>query len=192
MASINEFERARMIAALAGAIGKEEANVLASALNLEGQLASRDELRVTEISIRTDIAELRDNLRSEIASVREDLRSEIGSVREDLRAEIGSVREDLRGEISGLRAEIGGLRSEIGSVREDLRAEIGGARAETGIVRADVQALRLELYTVKDDLKDGFARSLQQQTRSLFFGILGGIGTITAAVMVALRVAGKL
>jgi hypothetical protein len=185
MASINEFERARMITALAGAIGNEEANVLASALNLEGQLASRDELRVTEISIRTDIAELRDNLRGEIATVREDLRSEIGSVREDLRAEIGSVREDLRG-------EIGGLRSEIGSVREDLRAEIGGARAETGSVRADVQALRLELYMVKDDLKDGFARSLQQQTRSLFFGILGGIGTITAAVMVALRVAGKL
>ena len=160
MASISEFERARMITALAGAIGKEEANVLASALNLEGQLASRDELRVTEMAIRTDIADLRDNLRSEIASVRDDLRAEIGSVRDDLRAEIGSVRDDLR--------------AEIGSVRDD------------------VHALRLELYTVKDDLKDGFARSLQQQTRSLFFGILGGIGTITGAVMVALRVAGKL
>ena len=156
MASINEFERARMVTALAGAIGKEEANVLAGALNLEGQLASRDELRVTEMAIRTDIADLRDNLRSEIASVRDDLRTEIGSVRDDLRAEIGSVR------------------------------------AEIGSVRSDVHALRLELYTVKDDLKDGFARSLQQQTRSLFFGILGGIGTITAAVMVALRVAGKL
>ncbi len=160
MASISEFERARMITALAGAIGKEEANVLASALNLEGQLASRDELRVTEMAIRTDIADLRDNLRSEIASVRDDLRVEIGSVRDDLRAEIGSVRDDLR--------------AEIGSVRDD------------------VHALRLELYTVKDDLKDGFAWSLQQQTRSLFFGILGGIGTITGAVMVALRVAGKL
>ena len=160
MASISEFERARMITALAGAIGKEEANVLASALNLEGQLASRDELRVTEMAIRTDIADLRDNLRSEIASVRDDLRVEIASVRDDLRAEIGSVRDDLR--------------AEIGSVRDD------------------VHALRLELYTVKDDLKDGFARSLQQQTRSLFFGILGGIGTITGAVMVALRVAGKL
>ena len=171
MASISEFERARMITALAGAIGKEEANVLASALNLEGQLASRDELRVTEMAIRTDIADLRDNLRSEIASVRDDLRVEIASVRDDLRAEIGSVRHDLR--------------AEIGSVRDDLRAEIGS-------VRDDVHALRLELYTVKDDLKDGFARSLQQQTRSLFFGILGGIGTITGAVMVALRVAGKL
>ncbi len=138
MASISEFERARMINALAGAIGKEEASVLASALNLDGQLASRDELRVTEMAIRTDIADLRDNLRSEIATVRDDLRAEIGSVRDD------------------------------------------------------VHALRLELYTVKDDLKDGFARSLQQQTRSLFFGILGGIGTITGAVMVALRVAGKL
>ncbi len=138
MASISEFERARMITSLAAAIGKEEANVLASALNLDGQLASRDELRVTEMAIRTDIADLRDNLRSEIASVRDDLRAEIGSVRDD------------------------------------------------------VQELRVELYTVKDELKDGFARGLQQQTRSLFFGILGGIGTITAAVMVALRVAGKL
>lgn len=156
MASISEFERARMITSLAGAIGKDEANVLASALNLDGQLASRDELRVTEMAIRTDIADLRDNLRSEIASVRDDLRSEIASVR-----------------------------AEIGSVRDDLRAEIGS-------VRVDVQGLRVELYTVKDELKDGFARGLQQQTRSLFFGILGGIGTITAAVMVALRVAGKL
>jgi plasmid stabilization system protein ParE len=182
MASISEFERARMITALAGAIGKEEANVLASALNLEGQLASRDELRVTEMAIRTDIADLRDNLRSELASVRDDLRVEIGSVRDDLRTEIGSVRDDLRAEIGSVRDD---LRAEIGSVRHDLRAEIGS-------VRDDVHALRLELYTVKDDLKDGFARSLQEQTRSLFFGILGGIGTITGAVMVALRVAGKL
>jgi chromosome segregation ATPase len=171
MASINEFERARMITSLAASIGKEEANVLASALNLDGQLASRDELRVTEMAIRGDIADLRDNLRAEIAGVRDDLRAEIASVRDDLRAEIASVRDDLR--------------AEIGSVRDDLRAEIGS-------VREDVQELRVELYTVKDDLKDGFARALQQQTRSLFFGILGGIGTITAAVMVALRVDGKL
>jgi hypothetical protein len=41
-------------------------------------------------------------------------------------------------------------------------------------------------------LKDSLARGLQQQTRALFFGILGGIGTITAAVLVSLRVSGKL
>jgi hypothetical protein len=123
MASINEFERARMVTSLAEAIGKEEATVLVNALNLDGQLASRDELRVTEMAIRSDIT-------------------------------------DLRGEFFTLHDE--------------------------------VQGIRLELYKVKDELKDSFARGLQQQTRALFFGILGGIGTITAAVLVSLRVSGKL
>ena len=69
MAFINEIDRARMVVSLSKAIGNEEANVLASALNLDGQLASRDELRVMEMAIRNDIADLRIGFRAELGSV---------------------------------------------------------------------------------------------------------------------------
>ena len=69
MAFINEIDRARMVVSLSKAIGNEEANVLASALNLDGQLASRDELRVMEMAIRNDIADLRVGFRAELGSI---------------------------------------------------------------------------------------------------------------------------
>jgi hypothetical protein len=66
MAFINEIDRARMVVSLSKAIGNEEANVLASALNLDGQLASRDELRVMEMAIRNDIHDVRIQLGAEV------------------------------------------------------------------------------------------------------------------------------
>jgi hypothetical protein len=66
MTFINEIDRARMVVSLAKAIGNEEANVLTSALNLDGQLASRDELRVMEMAIRSDIHDVRIQLGAEV------------------------------------------------------------------------------------------------------------------------------
>jgi hypothetical protein len=81
MASISEIERAKMITSLASAIGNEEANVLATALNLDGQLATRDELRVTEMGIRNAMQDLKDELKA-------DFRSEIGSLRSEFTTEV--------------------------------------------------------------------------------------------------------
>ena len=84
MASISESQRAKLFTALASSIGTEEAEVLSSALNLDGQLASRDELR------------------TEIFAVREDMRTEFAAVR----AEIADVRNEMRSGFSDLRVQI--------------------------------------------------------------------------------------
>ncbi len=67
MATIEELARAKMITAMALAIGEEEANVLATALNLDGQLASRYELQ-------TGLLANREELRSGLQAVRDELR----------------------------------------------------------------------------------------------------------------------
>ena len=116
MASISEIERAKMITSLAAAIGNEEANVLATALNLDGQLATRDELRVLEMAIRSEMQDLKDELKA-------DFRSEIGSFRTEMHSEVGSLKADFR-------SENGSFRTEIGSVRSDVTSEMGSLRSE--------------------------------------------------------------
>jgi hypothetical protein len=139
MASISEIERAKMVTSLAGAIGKEEANVLATALNLDGQLATRDELRVMEMAIRSDMQDLKDELKDHFRS---ELKSEIGSLRTELKSEIGSLRSDMK-------TENGSLRSEIGSLRNDMKSEIGALRTEfTTEVRKQTRQLFVALITV--------------------------------------------
>ena len=132
MASISEIERAKMITSLASAIGNEEANVLATALNLEGQLATRDELRIMEMAIRSEMQDLKDELKDHFRS---ELKSEIGSLRSELKSEIGSVRTELK--------------SEIGSLRADLKFEVGALRSEfTTEVRKQTRQLFVALITV--------------------------------------------
>jgi hypothetical protein len=119
MASISEIERAKMVTSLAAAIGKEEANVLATALNLEGQLATRDELRVMEMAIRSDMQDLKDELKDHFRS---ELKSEIGSLRTELKSEIGSLRTEMKTENASLKSEIGALRTEFTTeVRKQTR-----------------------------------------------------------------------
>jgi hypothetical protein len=118
MASISEIERAKMVTSLAGVIGKEEANVLATALNLDGQLATRDELRVMEMAIRSDMQDMKDELKDHFRS---ELKSEIGSLRTELKSEIGSLRSDMKSENGSLRSE---LKSEIGALRTEFTTEV--------------------------------------------------------------------
>jgi hypothetical protein len=107
-----------MVTSLAGVIGKEEANVLATALNLDGQLATRDELRVMEMAIRSDMQDMKDELKDHFRS---ELKSEIGSLRTELKSEIGSLRSDMKSENGSLRSE---LKSEIGALRTEFTTEV--------------------------------------------------------------------
>ena len=74
MASMSESQRAKLFTALARSIGTEEADVLGNALNLDGQLASRDELR-------TEIFAVREDMRTEFAAVRDEMRTGFADVR---------------------------------------------------------------------------------------------------------------
>ena len=74
MASMSESQRAKLFTALARSIGTEEADVLGNASNLDGQLASRDELR-------TEIFAVREDMRTEFAAVRDEMRTGFADVR---------------------------------------------------------------------------------------------------------------
>ena len=74
MPSMSESQRAKLFTAFAVSIGTEEADLLGNALNLDGQLASRDELR-------TEIFAVREDMRTEFASVREELRTGFSELR---------------------------------------------------------------------------------------------------------------
>jgi gas vesicle protein len=143
MASISEIERAKMVTSLAGAIGKEEANVLATALNLDGQLATRDELRVMEMAIRSDMQDMKDELKDHFRS---ELKSEIGSLRSEFTSEIGSLRSELKSEIGSLRSD---MKAENSSLRSELKSEIVALRTEfTTEVRKQTRQLFVALITV--------------------------------------------
>jgi hypothetical protein len=143
MASISEIERAKMVTSLAGAIGKEEANVLATALNLDGQLATRDELRVMEMALRSDMQDMKDELKDHFRS---ELKSEIGFLRSEFTSEIGSLRSELKSEIGSLRND---MKTENGSLRSELRLEIAALRTEfTTEVRKQTRQLFVALITV--------------------------------------------
>jgi hypothetical protein len=113
MASISETDRAKMVTALVNAIGKEEANLLATSLNLDGQLASRDDLRVAEMAIRTDMQSMREELRNEIFSVRNELKDqihrEISSQTKQLFVGVIGVMATVTGIVVGLFALLGKL-----------------------------------------------------------------------------------
>lgn len=100
MASISEAQRARMFISLSKVIGVEEAETMSTALNLDGQLASRDELR------------------TEILAVREDMRSDFDEVRAELRNGLSEVRKDLATGLAEVRKDIISLQKDIGETRE--------------------------------------------------------------------------
>jgi hypothetical protein len=85
MATITELARAKMIMAMALAIGEEEANVLATAPNLDRQLASRHELQMGLLAGRNEIESIRFELRSSLSLARsnaefESVKAEISRV----------------------------------------------------------------------------------------------------------------
>jgi hypothetical protein len=76
-----------------------------------------------DVATKQDLRALEDSLRGEIAELR-------GEVRGTLRGEIGGLRGELCGEIGGLRGEIGGLHGEIGELRAEMHREIGLVRSD--------------------------------------------------------------
>ena len=91
MKSISEAQRAKMFMALSGAIGVEEAEVLSTALNLDGQLATRDELVTSIMAVREEIAELKAETRSGFASMQTDM----ANMKAELRSEIGGLHTEM-------------------------------------------------------------------------------------------------
>jgi hypothetical protein len=207
VASITEIERAKMVTSLAAVIGKEEANVLATALNLDGQLATHEEVHVLSMELRNSMRDLKDENRlvisSEVGALRTEMKAEFASVR----AETSTLRSDMNAEFALLRAETGTLRSDMNaeftSVRAEMKAEFASVRAETSTLRSDMNA---EFALVRADTKAEFARmgteigllrteftsEVRKQTRQLFVALLTVVATIFGLMAGLLGIAGKL
>jgi chromosome segregation ATPase len=174
MPSISEIDRARMITSLAGAIGPEEANVLATALNLDGQLATRDELRVMEMALRTDVAEARQDLSRRIdqntQQIQADIKQAVGTLRSELKAESGSEFALIHAEFGSVRAEFASVHAEFASVH----AELASVHGELAAIRTDLASVHAEFASVHAE----FA-SVHTESRS--------IRSETAADIAALR-----
>jgi hypothetical protein len=99
MATITELARAKMITAMALAIGEERANVLATALNLDGQLASRSELQAGLQAASLETLTLRDEMRAGFLSASR----ENEELRRDMEASIAGLRSDVDAKIDGLK-----------------------------------------------------------------------------------------
>ena len=142
VASITEIERAKMVTSLAAVIAKEEANVLATALNLDGQLATHEEVSVLSMELRSSIRDLKDENRAMISS-------EVGALRSDMNAEFALVRSEMKAEFALVRAETDTLRTETRAEFALVRSEIGLLRTEfTSEVRKQTRQLFVALLTV--------------------------------------------
>jgi hypothetical protein len=102
MASISEAQRAKMFLSLSNSIGVEEAETMSTALNLDGQLATRDELK------------------TEILAVREDMRTDIDALRTELRTGLAEVRKDMASEFADVRKELADMRERFAAANRSL------------------------------------------------------------------------
>jgi hypothetical protein len=196
VASITEIERAKMVTSLAAVIGKEEANVLATALNLDGQLATHEEVSVLSMELRSSMRDLKDETRavisSEVGALRSDMNAEFALVRSEMKAEFALVRAETDTLRSDMKAEFALVRAETDTLRSDMKAEFGLVRAETDTLRTETRA---EFALVRSEiglLRTEFTSEVRKQTRQLFVALLTVVATIFGLMAGLLGIAGKL
>lgn len=80
----------------------------------------------SELSTKTDVAEVRSELKTEIAGLRSELKTEIAEVR----TEIAGLRSELKTEIADVRTEIAEVRTELKTESAGIRTEVAGLRTE--------------------------------------------------------------
>ena len=136
MATITELARAKMITAMALTIGEEEANVLATALNLDGQLASHSELQAGLQAASLETLNLRDEMRAGFLSasreneeLRRDLEASIAGLRSDVDAKIDELKDTM---VREMHRQTRQLFVGVISLMATIFAILGGLLAITG------------------------------------------------------------
>ena len=91
--AVTEIERTELAHRLVGAIGKEATETLMNCIIPEGrdQLATKDDLKVLESTLRGEFAEFKGEMRSEFAEFKGEMRSEFAGFKGEIKAELSSA-----------------------------------------------------------------------------------------------------
>lgn len=116
--STNDEARLELHRRLEAVLGAEEASTLMSHIPpvTWDQVATKDDLRALEASLRSEISVSASGLRAEMADLRTDLRTEMADLRTELRTEMADLRTDMAD-----------LRTELHTGTATLRADISNA-----------------------------------------------------------------
>ena len=177
MATITELARAKMITAMALAIGEEEANVLATALNLDGQLASRYELQTELLATREELRAVLLGVSLETQSLRDEMRAGLAATNEALRTGLANSREELQKGLKAASLETQNLRDELrtglAATNEAIRVGLAAANEE---LQKGLQGASVETQNLRDEMRAGFllvSREKEELRRDLEASIAG-------------------
>ena len=106
--STNDKARLELHRRLEEVLGAEEASTLMSHIPpvTWDQVATKDDLRALEASLRSEISVSASGLRAEMADLRTDLRTEMAELRTELRTDMADLRTELHTGTATLRADI--------------------------------------------------------------------------------------
>lgn len=92
-------------------------------------------------------------------------------------------RDDLHLLSADLRTEMADLRTEMADLRTDLRTEMADLRTD---LRTDMAELRTEMAELGSTLRAEFHAATTGQTRTLLFGLIGTVVTMSTVQLVSL------
>ena len=139
--STNDEARLELHRRLEAVLGAEEASTLMSHIPpvTWDQVATKDDLRALEASLRSEISVSASGLRAEMADLRTDLRTEMAELRTELRTDMADLRTELRTDMADLRTELhtgtATLRADISNaITRQTRWMLGVAVALTSVM----------------------------------------------------------
>ncbi len=96
--AVTEVERTELANRLVSVIGEEATETLMSCIIPEGrdQLATKDDIKVLESTLRGEFAEFRGEMRSEFAEFRGEMRSEFAEFRGEMRSEFADHKGEIK------------------------------------------------------------------------------------------------
>ena len=105
--AVTEIERTELARRLVGAIGKEATETLMNCIIPEGrdQLATKDDLKVLESTLRGEFAEFKGEMRSEFAEFKGEMRSEFAGFKGEMRSEFAGFKGEIKAELNSALAK---------------------------------------------------------------------------------------
>jgi chromosome segregation ATPase len=194
MASISEPDRAKLFIALSNTLGKDEAQTLSSALNLDNQLATRDELRTEVMSVREDVREFEHRTDARFTKVDQrfdQLDSKMDSRFASVDVRFVELESKMDVRFAELESKMDVRFAELESKMDSRFASVDSqfAKVDSQFAKVDSQFAKVDSQLAQLAAKIGglsgeFESKLNGSTRTLFLQLLG-LQISAAALVVA-------